>query len=68
MPTLVCGVEGCQALSGQPITKQGLCHAAALVGLTGLFAVPGLDIPVGAAWTLYGAGAVSGVAGVTACW
>lgn len=68
MPTLVCGVEGCQAVSGKPITKESLCHASTIVSLVGLLTVPGVDIPVGVAWALYGTGAVTAVASVTVCW
>jgi RHS repeat-associated protein len=69
----VCGgidSAGClmNAIVKHPPTKQDICHAAAIVGLVGLLTVPEVEIPAAAAWTLYGVGGASAIAGVTYCW
>jgi hypothetical protein len=51
-----------------PITKPDVCHAAEILGLVGLVAVPGVEIPAATAWTIYGVGGASAIAGVTICW
>lgn len=65
---VICTSEGCVIENAPPPSKQDLCHGAAILGLTGLLAVPGADIPDAAAWTLYGIGGASAVAGVSICW
>ena len=66
---VVCTSEGCVVENGPPLlSKQDLCHGAAILGLTGLLAVPGADIPDAAAWFLYITGGATAVAGVSVCW
>lgn len=52
----------------EPWTKTDTCHAAAIAGLVGLVTVPEVEIPAAIAWTLYGVGGASAIAGVTYCW
>jgi RHS repeat-associated protein len=49
-------------------SKEDICHEAALIGVSGLLAVPGFELPAAAVWTTYIAGGASAVAGVTYCW
>jgi RHS repeat-associated protein len=72
-PTKPCGMGiPCHGpvKNSNPIPIQGTstCHAAAVLGLSGLMAIPGVDIPIGATWTLYVVGGASAITGVTLCW
>jgi len=65
---IACTSEGCMPQGFSFFTKTDVCHVFAIAGLAGLLAIPGADIPSGAAWALYGTGGASAIAGVSLCW
>ena len=65
---IACTSEGCMPQGFSFFTKTDVCHVFAIAGLAGLLAIPGADIPSGAAWALHGTGGASAIAGVSLCW
>jgi multidrug transporter EmrE-like cation transporter len=63
MPNLSCDVSGCHPVSGKGTTKEGGCALAAGTGALTLLLIPGVDIPVGVAWAIWGTAAVTAIVG-----